>query len=191
MSKICIVPHPVLRQPAERVTVLDKGVQKVIKDMEKTLKEVQEPEGVGLAAPQIGQSLRIFMIRPKSGGSITTFINPEIIRYSQRQTKPAGKHGVYEGCLSIPHHYAPVTRSTSVTVRYQTLNTSPRFAKLPSPIIGEGLGGEVLKTFSGFSAHIIQHEMDHLNGILFIDRVLEQNQPLYKIQGEEWEEVSI
>jgi peptide deformylase len=119
------------------------------------------------------------MIRPQSGGSITTFINPEIITYSQALQSPKKKGGIYEGCLSLPGHYSPVTRSLSVTVKYQKLD-----ARLYTPT-------PVQETFSGFAAHIIQHEADHLNGILFIDRVLEQNIPLYKIEGNTWTEISL
>lgn len=174
MSHIITVPAQVLRQPAERVESIDDGVKRILKDMEDALIGAKDPQGVGLAAPQIGESLRIFMIRPDPKGAITTFINPEIIKFSQRQTNPTGKKGVYEGCLSLPHHYAPVKRSTSVTVKYQQPKLSTKTA-----------------VFSGFPAHIIQHEMDHLNGILFIDRVLEQNAKLYKVEGKEWQEISL
>lgn len=140
--------------------------------MEKALKNAVDPQGVGLAAPQIGELLQIFMIRPVADGPMTTFINPQIVKYSQRQINPHTKKGIYEGCLSLPHHYAPIRRSSSVTIKYldQTMH-------------------EKTETFSGFTAHVIQHEMDHLNGILFIDRVLEQNAKLYKVEGEEWVEV--
>ncbi len=180
MAKIVTVPSDILRKLAKPVLTLDNRVLNILTDMEKALKAAKNPEGVGLAAPQIGIPLRIFMIRPVSKGPITTFINPEIIKFSQRQNIPTGKKGVYEGCLSIPDHYAPIKRSMSVTVKYQAINNSPR---------GELL--EKTKTFSGFPAHVIQHEMDHLNGILFIDRCLEQNSKLYKVDGEEWAEVGI
>lgn len=179
MSKIVTVPSDVFRKPAQSVLALDNRVLSILKDMEKVLKLAQDPQGVGLAAPQIGIGLRIFMIRPEKNDPITTFINPEIIKSSQRQNIPTGKKGVYEGCLSIPNHYSPIKRSTSVTVKYQTLNTEHRILNTKQ------------ETFSGFPAHVIQHEMDHLNGILFIDRCLEQNSKLYKIDGEEWEEVGI
>lgn len=182
MSKIVTVPSDVLRKPAKPVLALDASVLNILKNMEKTLKDAKNPQGVGLAAPQIGLSLRIFLIRPAAAGPITIFINPEIIKFSQRQNVPTGKKGVYEGCLSIPNHYAPIRRSTSVTVKYQT-------PKLLSTMNYE-LSTKTA-VFSGFPAHVIQHEMDHLNGILFIDRCLEQNSKLYKINGEEWEEVGI
>ncbi len=182
MSKIITVPSPVLRQPAKPVEALDKRVPNIVKDMEKTLLAAKNPQGVGLAAPQIGVSLRIFLIRPVKNGPVTVFINPEIIKFSQRKVSPNTKRGVYEGCLSIPHHYAPLTRSASVTVEYQT-------PKLLSTMNYELITKTAV--FSGFAAHVIQHEMDHLNGILFIDRCLEQNAKLYKTEGKDWVEVGI
>lgn len=194
MAKIVTVPSDVLRKPAQPVLTLDNRVLNILTDMEKALKAAKNPEGVGLAAPQIGVPLRIFMIRPESKGSITTFINPEIIKFSQRQNIPTGQKGVYEGCLSIPNHYAPVKRSTGVTVKYQSINqpipNTTNHRDLAFGIEGFGLI-EKTEVFTGFAAHVIQHEMDHLNGILFIDRCLEQNAKLYKIDGEEWEEVGI
>lgn len=191
MSNVVTVPSEVLRSPCKVVTSLDTRVIKVIEDMYKTLKKTKNPQGVGLAAPQIGESLRIFLSRPDPDGEISLFINPEIIKFSQRQIDPYKKKGVYEGCLSIPGHYAPIRRSQSVVVKYQTINT-------PSPVSpylgGEASGGMIEKTevFSGFPAHVIQHEVDHLNGILFIDRVLEQKAKLYRTTGkDDWEEVSI
>ena len=174
MSTIVTVPSEILRRPAQRVASVDSRVLQILKDMEDALLKAKDPQGVGLAAPQIGELLRIFMIRPDPKGEISTFINPEIIKFSQRLSNPTGKKGVYEGCLSLPHHYAPVKRSTSVTVKYQQPELSTKTA-----------------VFSGFPAHIIQHEIDHLNGILFIDRVLEQNAKLYKLDGKEWVEISL
>ena len=123
MTKIVTVPSQALRQPTKPVTTLDKRVISVINDMIETLLATRNPEGVGLAAPQIGVPLRIFLARPDVAGPISIFINPEIQRLSQR-IQPTGKKGVFEGCLSIPGHYAPVRRAMSVTVKYQT--TDPR-----------------------------------------------------------------
>jgi peptide deformylase len=182
MSKILAAPSEVLRTVAKPVEAIDKRVLSVIKDMDKALKEAKNPQGVGLAAPQIGVSMRIFMIRPEKRGKITTFINPQITYFSQRLIDPHSKNGVYEGCLSVPNHYAPVSRSMSVTIKYQVLHQlSANDFQLTTKN----------ENYSGFAAHVIQHEMDHLNGILFIDRVLEQNVKLYRLDGKEWEEVGI
>ena len=160
-----------------------------------TLKAAKNPAGVGLAAPQIGEPYQIFLIWPDHKIDPELFINPEIIELSQRQQSPLDtrvakkNRGVYEGCLSIPHHYSPLSRSMSVTVKYLTSPLAPLLS------LGEGnKRGEVEEktdVFSGFPAHIIQHEVDHLNGILFIDRVLQQNQKLYKVEGKTWTEITL
>lgn len=181
MSKIVTVPEPVLRQVAKPVQSFDKRIQTIISDMERTLVAAKDPEGVGLAAPQIGISLRIFLSRPTKRSKIKIFINPEILGFSEDQQSPDQNDGVYEGCLSIPNHYSPLERSLSVKVTYQTPKTTTKGTTL------------ITKTeeFVGFEAHIIQHELDHLNGVLFIDRVLEQGVPLFKIKGKKWEEVQL
>src|SRR3990167_10634793 len=182
MTTIVQVPDPVLRQTARSVASLDSRVLNIINYMKKVLITAKNPVGVGLAAPQIGISLRIFITRPKPDDIPQVFINPEIIKYSQRRQLPHGKSGTYEGCLSLPGHYSPITRTMSVTVKYQTLHSITPHPPLKLRGGAEGEGDIIEKTsvFSGFPAHIIQHEMDHLNGILFIDRVLEQNAKLYK-----------
>jgi methionyl-tRNA formyltransferase len=79
-----------------------------------------------------------------------------------------------EGCLSLPNFYGPLTRSPKIKVEYQNER------------------GEKIKEFrSGFEAQIIQHEVDHLNGVLFIDRLLEQKKPLFELVNGEWEEVEL
>ncbi len=174
MSPIITVPNPVLRQPTKSIEIIDKKTLDIISQMRQALLAAKNPQGVGLAAPQIGIPLKMFFIRPEPKKDPLLFINPEIITYSQRLQQPDSKHGVYEGCLSVPHHYSPLKRSMSVTVKYQTPQLITK-----------------TEVFTGFAAHIIQHETDHLNGILFIDRVLEQNSQLYHIQGKTWEEISL
>lgn len=177
MSAIVTVPNPVLRKIAKSVQKVDKRLLDVISDMTATLLSAKDPEGVGLAAPQVGIPLRLFLIRPNLKKDPQVFINPEIITYSQRQQTADTKHGVYEGCLSIPYHYSPIRRSESVTVKYQVINDHQLVTKQ--------------ETFSAFPAHIIQHEMDHLNGILFIDHSLSQNSKIFLIKGDVWEEIDL
>ncbi len=181
MSQIVLAPNAVLRQPAKQVPRLDKRILSIIEDMKSTLVSAKDPEGVGLAAPQIGISLQIFLTRLTKKSKPIIFINPEITKFSQRLQEPESNKGVYEGCLSIPDHYAPVKRSMSVTIRYQT----------PQLVAGNWQLVTKTEVLTGFAAHIVQHEVDHLNGILFIDRVLEQNTKLYHIQDKTWEEVSL
>ena len=182
MIPILVTPNPVLREIAKPVTKVDKKLLDLINQMRKALLAAKDPEGVGLAAPQVGVPLRLFLARPNFKKPPILFINPEIISYSQRQQTHNTRNGVYEGCLSIPHHYAPLKRSMAVTVKYQTIKSPPS----PSEILIDKT-----ENFSGFLAHIIQHEVDHLNGILFIDHVLSQNSKLFRIQGKDWEELSI
>jgi peptide deformylase len=163
---------------AKPVVQIDKKILRVISDLKQTLLAAKNPEGVGLAAPQIGIPLRLFFARPNPKKPPLLFINPEIITHSQRLQMPDTQHGVYEGCLSLPHHYSPLKRSMSVTVKYQTLTDNSQLTTHNS-------------VFTGFLAHIIQHEVDHLNGILFIDHVLAQNSKLFLIKGKEWKEISI
>lgn len=177
MSKVLTAPNAVLRQVTKPITGVDKKLLSLISDMIITLRSARDPEGVGLAAPQIGVSLRLFVIQPTPKSQPEIFINPEILKFSQRLQKGDSKAGVYEGCLSIPHHYSPLSRSMSVTVKYQMISEAKLIEKTA--------------TFTGLTAHIIQHETDHLNGILFVDRVLEQNAKLFNIRGKKWEELSL
>ncbi len=180
IRKILQSGDPILRRKAKVVISVDKKIKELIKDMKDTLKIQKEPEGVGLAAPQIGKSLQIFVAGYKDFQRVV--INPEIIKIVKnkpRSTKKAGKtkrshKEILEGCLSLPYYYGPLKRAHSVTLKY--LN---------------GEGEEITETFEGFNAQIILHEMDHLNGILFVDRLLEEKKPLYKVEGEEWEEVEL
>ena len=181
MAPIVTVPHPVLRQVAKPVEKIDKKILRIIEEMRKALLAARDPEGVGLAAPQIGVPLRIFFIRPDLKKEPRLFINPDIIRYSQRTLNPSSKNGIYEGCLSIPRHFAPIKRSSSVTIKYQ----------VPEMLNNKWQLSKKTAVLSGFSAHIVQHETDHLNGVLFIDHVLSQNTKLFRVSGKEWEEVSL
>src|SRR3989344_6134772 len=164
MTAILTVPHPTLRQVAKPVAKVDKKILSVIAALRQALLSAKDPAGVGLAAPQIGVPLRLFFIRPNLKKPPQLFINPEITHCSQKLQTPETKKGIYEGCLSIPHHYSPLSRSLSVTVKYQTIdNLGTDLTALSGELI------EKTETFTGFPAHIIQHEIDHLNGILFID----------------------
>jgi peptide deformylase len=173
VRKILEAKDPFLRQVAKPVGTLDKKVMDIVKDLKDTLIIQKDPEGVGLAAPQIGKSLRIFYVNHK--GASEVFINPEIISTTPPAKKSPEKEKIMEGCLSLPHYYGPLIRGSSVTLKY----------------MGED-GVKKVKTIRGFLAQIIQHEVDHLNGVLFVDRLLEQKKKLYKlVDEEEWEEVDI
>ena len=143
MSEIIIAGNPILKAVAEPVTVFDKKLKFLINDMKKTL---YEANGVGLAAPQIAISKRIFVADDGESG-FEAYINPE--------WKPDGEETIIdsEGCLSVPNLFGDVERYASVIVKYQDMH-----------------GKRKVKKASGLLARCIQHETDHLNGILFIEK---------------------
>lgn len=164
-QKILTVPNPILRKKAKEVNKIDKKVQKVFKDLIDTLIAQKEPKGAGLSAPQIGQSVRIFAIMTK--GKPKIFINPVIVKQSKKTlSRVLPKEKLYlEGCLSIPKYYSFVDRSYKITISY--LDESGKRQKA---------------TYKSTSAAYIQHEYDHLEGILFVDHVLKQGNQLYKLE---------
>ena len=156
MAKLVASNHPVLHTIAEEITKEELGngfVTKLIKDMRGALKtySVDGYTAVAIAAPQIGVSKRLFLIddQSKDRDSLPSLIaiNPKLIKVSKKT------HLVGEGCLSIPNFYGEVRRHTNVTMR--ALDES---------------GKKYERGAGGLLAQIIQHEYDHLDGILFIDR---------------------
>lgn len=170
MLKIVHAPAPVLTKGVRQVKKIDKKIRELVYDMEETLIAQTDPQGVGLAAPQIDVDLAIFIIKPTLKSETLVFINPKILETkakglaSPAATKKDDEEDVkLEGCLSIPKIWGPVTRNAKVLLEYQDLT-----------------GEKHTEWFSGFKAVIIQHETDHLNGILFTERVLEQKNKLYE-----------
>lgn len=172
MKPIIITPNPVLNTTTKPVVKISPEIRKVLTEMKEALLSAVDPVGVGLAAPQIGYLLRIFAIKPTVDAKVTFFLNPEIMEVAKDPIRLPEKNTPLEGCLSIPNTWGVVERKKSITLKYLGIN-----------------GKEIIKTFSGFPAVIIQHEMDHLQGILFTQRVLEQKRKLYEIlKNEEGEE---
>jgi len=173
IRKILPTTNPKLRTKSKPVAKIDKKIQKLIQDLKDTLSIQKDPEGIGLAAPQIGKNLRVFIADYKNFKRVV--INPEILSKSKATSnlKKPNKE-IMEGCLSLPNYYGPLRRSQKITVSY--LNEK---------------GEKVTETFTDFDAQIILHEIDHLEGILFVDRLLENNKPLYQISGDTWEEVEL
>ncbi len=164
MKTIIHVPNPVLTTPAQTVDFFDRRLTKLIVEMTETLLDAKNPKGVGLAAPQIGQPYRLFITRHHPEAPVRVFINPTIVSHSEEVVIgiPDTKKGL-EGCLSIPNIWGRVTRAKTVVLRYQ-----------------DKAGGWHENSFRGFPAIIIQHETDHINGILYTQRVLEQKGKLYQ-----------
>lgn len=167
---------PVLRTKSKEVEKIDKKIVDLLKDMHDTLVVQKDPEGIGLAAPQIGKNLRIFLMKPKKTEEATVIINPKIISISTAKSKKQkAKSDIMEGCLSLPHFYGPLTRAPKLTLEFMDEKWEKQ-----------------TKTFEGLMAQIVLHEIDHLDGVLFVDRLLEQKKPLYEYKkGGEWEEVDI
>lgn len=174
MNKILTLPNPKLRQKAKPVEFIDKRIEKIIKEMKVVLDKSENPKGVGLAAPQLGIPLRIILV--KIGKVIVPFINPEIT-----ETKGEIIEG-FEGCLSVPGIYGYVKRPAIITLKAVT-NLTPGMAEGHSRSVLSGTLKNIphatcyklqTTTFNSLPARIIQHEIDHLNGILFVDRILEQ-----------------
>lgn len=151
MKKILQKEEKVLREIAKDVSpdkITDSKIQEIIKEMFESL--ATQEDGVALAAPQIGESLRIFIITPKIkkevDGSHLVFINPKIIKKSNDKKK------MEEGCLSCRWYYGTTRRASRVTIRALDQN-----------------GKEFEITGTGLIAQIFQHETDHFEGILFLD----------------------
>jgi len=151
---ICHFPdNHVLRQKTKRVPSTDGSIQRLIDDMIQTM---QQANGVGLAAPQVGVSLRVIVLQMPEQEPIA-LINPEIIKRAEEQK-------VTEGCLSVPGYYGEIKRSAKVTVK------------------GKDRHGKAVRIkAAGLMAEALEHEIDHLNGFLYIDHV-ESPEKLHKIQ---------
>jgi peptide deformylase len=174
IQNIIRTTDPRIRTKSKPIVKVDKKINQLIKDLKETLKKQLDPEGVGLAAPQIGKNIQVFVML--EGNNIKTVINPKIIKVSTVLKNPKNKMGrtIMEGCLSLPHFYGPIKRSQEITLEYL-----------------DEEGKTKTENFTGLSAQIVQHEIDHLNGIVFVDRLLEQKKPLYEYKHGEWEKVEL
>ena len=135
--------HPVLKQIAEPVEYVNKKLRALIDDMAETM---YETDGVGLAAPQVAVSKRIIVVDDHAGSGLIALINPEITHAEGSQVGP-------EGCLSVPGYFGDVVRFDKITVK----GIDPHNKKV------------TIKA-EGFLARIFQHEIDHLEGHLFIEK---------------------
>jgi len=165
MLKIVQVPHKVLNSSTIPVTKIDQKIKDLVYEMEETLIAQIDPQGVGLAAPQVGLPLSLFIMKTSPKAQTEVCINPKILQIEQKIPPKVEKeeNNKLEGCLSIPHIWGPLKRPSRVLLQYQDLT-----------------GETHTKWFSGFKAIVIQHEVDHLHGILFTQRSLEQKASLYE-----------
>ncbi len=159
---IYIYGHPVLREVGQDITPEYEGLQDLITNMWETM---YFSDGIGLAAPQIGRAIRLFVIDadpmadtfPECKGLKQTFINARIVERSEDSLSES------EGCLSIPGINEKVTRPATITIEYLDADFQPH-----------------RETYSGFAARVIQHEYDHIEGILFIDLIASIRKQLIK-----------
>ena len=142
--KVLRYGDPALRRRATPVGEVTAAVRATIADMTETM---YDEVGIGLAAPQVGVSLRLIVVADEEGRGVQALLNPAIV---DRGGEATGE----EGCLSIPGVFAPVTRAAWVTVEAQDVNGRPLAIRA-----------------TGLRARVLQHEIDHLDGVLFIDRV--------------------
>lgn len=145
-------PHPVLKKLCNRIKKVDQKIHALVQDLVDTMHE--GPGSVGVAASQIGVTLRVCVVDVSknrhgkdNNHGLLCMINPEI-------TSRSGSATMREGCMSVPDYTGDVDRATEIVLQFSEPDGTPR---------------EI--TASGFEAVAIQHEMDHLDGVLFLDRV--------------------
>jgi peptide deformylase len=165
-DSIIVLPNKNLRQKSKRVAVITPEVRQVIKDMVAATVDWEDSRehevGVALAAIQIDQPYRIVIVRNdfenKQDKTFTVFINPEIVKLEGELEED------YEGCLSVADIYGKVPRYTKARLRALDENGDPIRVKV-----------------SGFLARVFQHEIDHTNGIMFIDHIKNKKDAFYKL----------
>ncbi len=171
MSSIITIPHSSLRTPAKAITVVDRKLRGLIDDLGQTLTHTRNPKGVGLAAPQIDVGVRLFATRvpdeKEKQHPPQIFLNPRIIHHTADKSLGGPSDDPFlEGCLSIPDIFGPVWRWTKIALEHDVIQD-----EVLVPTVTE---------FADFAARVVQHELDHLDGVLFIDYVLNSGLPIYQ-----------
>ncbi len=160
-QKILLYPHPLLKKVCRSVAAIDQEIAALVEDLIDTMRE--GPGSVGVAAPQIGVTLRVCVVDvsasrqgKENNHGLLVMVNPEI-------TERSGGGIMREGCMSVPDYTGDVERATEIAVSF---------------LDGGGALREVRAT--GFEAVAIQHEMDHLDGVLFLDRIASLKTGLFR-----------
>ena len=153
-------PNPALRVQTKQVKKITPGLKTILKEMIKLTKTFKDPEGVGLASTQVSLNEAFFVVKDKE--KFISVINPKVISASKK-TKL-----YFEGCLSTPNIWGEVKRHIGIKVSFM-----------------DETGKLQTKALKGILAWIFQHEIDHINGIIFQDRVLEQKGKFYKFTGKD------
>jgi len=159
---LAMMDDPLLHQKAKRVRKIDGSIQKLIDDMIETMHHIGG--AAGLAAPQVGVPLQVVVIE-LPGEDVITLINPVVV-------KSSGERDIEEACLSLPGYRGEIKRSESVTVKGRDRH-----------------GKEIRLKAEGLLAQALQHELDHINGVVYIDH-LESMDNLHKIEPEDEDELS-
>ena len=165
VHSIILYPDPILKQACTPVDQIDATVDSLIQDLVDTM--VDAGHSVGVAAPQINTSLRVVVVdvshsklgKKEENHGLLTMVNPEIINSS-------GKRTMREGCMSVPDYTGNVDRAEEIVVQFLDRN-----------------GTEQVVKASGFEAVAIQHEIDHLDGMLFLDRISSLKTDLFRRKG--------
>jgi len=157
IQEILTLPDERLRQKSQEVISFDQPLSKLITDLTDTIINQVDPLGLGLSAPQIDVFKRVFVARIRN--KIKAFVNPKILKTSKSEV------AFLEGCLSVPDLYGHVTRPAEIDLEAQ-----------------DRQGKKIKAHYKGLAARIIQHEIDHLDGTLFIDHVHDQNGKLFKVE---------
>lgn len=151
MLKILTTPDPRLQKKSQRLTLAELKTPAQQKFIAELIEAMGKYEGVGIAAPQVGKNIRIIIVDTEHGPE--AFINPQII------WKSLGKEVGEEGCLSVPGVWGLVKRSKSLFLTYRAPNGQRKNLRA-----------------KGLMARVLQHEIDHLDGILFIDKMIQQTE---------------
>ncbi len=183
MPKIVIYPNKVLRKKANKVDKMDAKTKKDIASLVACLSKADD--GAGLAGPQIGISKRILALKNKATKMVTVYINPRIDKvYGDRGfftiESESESEDFLEGCLSFPNYFGTVRRFSKIDLSWQEVRVGKLVGKKAS--------------LEGFEAIVMQHETDHLDGVLFIDYIKSEGGKFYKaVEGElvEWDILSI
>lgn len=178
------VPHPSLRRQTQPVSVVTAEFEHFLNELGSSLVNHRHPRGVGLAAPQVDRNWQVFATylptdpdNEKSPPALSFCINPEIVRHSPHHTLGSDpEQPVLEGCLSIPKLYGPVPRWEWIELEYEQLTSAGQLERRK-------------QRFGDFHARVVQHELDHLHGVLFTDYSLKYQLPIYQEQGKKLVEI--
>ena len=178
MLKILTAPHPALTKKSKPISDFGPKTRNFCHLLSKTLLSCQNPSGIGLAAPQVGKNWQIFTIA-LPGERPIVFVNPKIISHSQKKTyflledeKGKKKEPFLEGCLSLPNIFGTVKRWTEIKVEFFNPAGEKQKAKLEN-----------------LAAIVFQHEYDHLQGILFTQRIIKQGGEVFQEKNGQLEKI--